>query len=234
VNLEFKGLTKDAILLYQKNLKIIVTVNAEFIVYANEDPRFKKIISENYSTLDGQLPYLLAKWLHPRVQIEKISGSDFIYEACDFAKKNGLKIFLLGGNAESNRISVERLKKQYEIEIDGFSPEYKPYPFDPDHNQEILGRIEKFKPDFLFVGFGPKKQEFWIEENKTALQGYGVKWAVGSGGTFEMVSGQISRAPKFIQSLGLERFYRIFKEPTGSRMKRLLISFKFFKYIFWH
>ena len=76
------------------------------------------------------------------------------------------------------------------------------------------------------------KQEYWISDNRILLESIGVKIAIGCGGTFDFVAGRIKRAPKWIQKIGLEGFWRLFKEPQLFRLKRLLISFKIFKYYF--
>ncbi len=230
-NFKFKGLTKKILLKEEKDLKIIITVNAEFIAIASKNQRFQKLINDNYSTFDGQIPYFLAKRKNHNVYFEKISGSDFIYDICEYSKNNNKKVFLLGGLKESNRIAVEKLRTQYGIAIDGFSPEYKHYPFDDIHNNSILKKIEVFKPDFILVGFGTKKQEFWIDDNKEFLRNNGIKWAIGVGGTFDFISRQIKRSPKFIQKIGLEGVYRFLKEPKWFRLKRLLRSFYMFIYI---
>ncbi len=230
-NLKFRGLTKEILLKEEKDLKIIITVNADFIATANKNQRFQKLINDNYATFDGQIPYFLAKRKNYNVYFEKISGSDFIYNICEYSKNNNKRVFLLGGLEESNRIAVEKLTTQYGISIDGFSPEYKPYPFDKVHNDVIIGKIKNFKPDFLLVAFGAKKQELWIDDNKEFLQKNGIKWAIGCGGTFELIAGYKKRAPEFIQKIGLEGVYRFLKEPKWFRLKRLLRSFYMFKYI---
>jgi N-acetylglucosaminyldiphosphoundecaprenol N-acetyl-beta-D-mannosaminyltransferase len=230
MNLEFRGLTKDALLNEVAELKIVVTVNAEFIVLANEDDAFKKIICDNYSTFDGQIPYFLARHKFPSLTIEKISGSDFIYDICDYAKQHNKKVFLLGGYPDSNFGTVAMIWDKYGISVSGFSPDYQPYPFNEIHNRGILEKLEEFKPHFLLVGFGAKKQELWINENKIFLEQIGVRMAIGVGGTFEFASNTISRAPRWMQLSGLEGFYRLMKEPNWQRLKRLIISFKIFKY----
>lgn len=229
-NLCFKGLEKKDILQEEEFIKFIVTVNAEFIVRANKDKKFKNIINKNFSTFDGQIPYTLAKLKNKNILIEKLSGSDLIYDFCKMAKERKKKIFLLGGYDESNKKAISKLKYSYDIEIGGYSPKYKSYPFDSKHNEEILKNIKKFKPDILFVGFGAVKQEFWIDEYKDKLEDIGVRWVVGSGGTFEFVAGTIKRAPLWIQKSGLEIIYRLIKEPNLLRLKRVLSSFKVFKY----
>lgn len=229
--LQFKCLTLSDVLKETDSLRMIITVNSEFVVKAQEDDKFRTIINNNCSTFDGQVPFFFAKVKNKNVYFEKLSGSSLIYDFCKLAKEKKKKIFLLGGYKQSNIGALKKLKEIYNIEIEGFSPSYKDYPFDTEHNKMILEKIESFKPDILFVGFGAVKQEYWINENKKELNKIGVKWAVGCGGTFEFVAGMIKRAPKLIQRVGLEGIWRLLAEPNLNRFNRLLISFKVFKYI---
>jgi len=229
-NLIFKGLSRDIVLKQEKFLKIIIPTNAELIVKAQSEKKFKKIICENFATFDGQVPYFLAKKQNKEVFFEKISGSDLIYDFCELAKNENYKIFLLGGYEDSNKLSIKKLQEQYNINIDGYSPAYEPYPFLKESNEKILKKIKEFKPDILFVAFGAPKQEFWIDDNKKILEDIGVKWVVGSGGTFEFVAGKIKRAPVLIQRIGLEGVWRFLLEPKWFRFKRLLKSLKIFLY----
>lgn len=228
----FKGLTKDILFSKKPEFKFIIPCNSEIIVKAQKNKKFKEIINKNIATFDGQVPYIFAKLLNRDVKIEKISGSELIYDFCKYAKINKKRIFLLGGHADSNITSVNRLRKEYQIEINGYSPPYEEYPFSNENNSKILKKIEFFKPHILFVGFGAIKQEFWIENNKEFLKNIGVEFAIGSGGTFEIVSGKFKRAPIAIQKLGLEGLWRLLLEPKWFRVKRLLTSLMIFRYIF--
>lgn len=230
-NLCFKGLQRKHILQEEEFLKFIVTVNAEIIVKANNDSILKGIINNNYSTFDGQVPYLLAKRQFSNVPFEKISGSDLIYDFCEMAMLKNKRIFLLGGKKEINKKATDNLKKKYKIEIKGFSPEHKDYPFEYDHNQLMLEKIKLFRPMILFVGFGACKQEFWINQFKKDLEKFGIRWVVGCGGTFGFASGHVKRAPKWVQTCGFEGVYRFFQEPNKIRFNRLILSSKLFKYI---
>jgi len=230
-NIQFRGLTRELLLRENDDLKIICTVNAEYIVRANQDPTFRRFLSDNYSTFDGQVSCLLARIMCRKRKFERISGSDFIYDICRYAKSTGKRLFLLGGYIDSNSKAVHVLRERYKIEVEGFSPKHMPLPFEESVNQQIIDRISAFRPHFLLVGFGAGKQEEWIKENKDMLKSCGVKWAIGVGGTFEFVSGTIKRAPRFIQTIGLEGIFRLIVEPKVYRLKKVAIRFKFFKYI---
>ena len=210
----------------------LITINAEGIVLAHNNSRFMQILNDNYTTIDGQIPLWLYRLKYPKSSIVKLSGSDIIYDLCEWALSNGYRVFLLGGKKESNDGALNQLKKLYpNIEIEGYSPVYEPYPFSENNNRKIREKILSFCPHLLFVGFGMGKQEFWIDDNRHFLEDLGVKCAVGCGGTFEFVSGQIKRAPFWMQRLGIESIWRLLCEPRMFRIKRILLSFKMFKYL---
>jgi len=233
-NLNINLTNKEELFQVDKNKpKCIVTLNAQIITLANTDQELFEFVNENYATIDGQVPLKMAKLTNKKVfkNVEKLSGSEMIYDFCDYAKKNKLKLFFLGGKEDSNRDAVKKVKNDYKIEVDGFSPKYEDYPFSEKFIESCFKKMEKFKPDIVFIGFGAPKQEFFMRDNIKRLKKCGVKFAIGSGGTVDFVSGKLKRAPKFISKLGLEGFYRLFKEFNKARIKRLLYSFKFFKYI---
>lgn len=211
-----------------KETRFVVTVNSEFIVKANQNQKFLDLINDNYATFDGQIPYVFARIINAGQRFYKISGSDLIYDACAYAQEHGKSIFLLGGDPASNDLAVKQLREKYGIRMDGYSPPYQPYPFSDSHNEAILEKIHQFKPDFLFVGFGAEKQEYWISDNIASLQQNNVRFAVGCGGTFDFVSGKVRRAPVFLQKAGFEGVWRFLAEPSLFRLKRLLLSVRFF------
>lgn len=218
----------------KKKTKCIVTLNAQIICLANTNKELYEFVNSNYASIDGQIPLRCAKIFKRREfkNVEKLSGSEIVYDFCEYAKKNKMKLFFLGGIEESNKQAVENVKKNYNIEVAGFSPEYENYPFSKKFVDSCFKEMEKFKPDIVFIGFGAPKQEFFMRDNMDRLKKCGVKFAIGSGGTVDFVSGKIKRAPNLIVKMGLEGVYRLFQEFNMSRFKRLMNSFKFFKYIF--
>lgn len=232
-NINFNIFNKNELFERKPNeTKCIATVNAQFIVLANTNERYMNYINSNYATFDGEVPLKKAKKNSANFKnAQKLPGSEIVYDFAEFAAKNNLRTFYLGGYEDSNQKAVEVIKEKYGIEIEGFSPKYEPYPFSKEFVQSCKEKIENFKPQILFVGFGAPKQEFFIEENKQFFEKMGIQYIIGCGGTFEFVSGKISRAPKWIQNCGFEGLYRLFQEFGIMRIKRILYSFKFYKYI---
>jgi N-acetylglucosaminyldiphosphoundecaprenol N-acetyl-beta-D-mannosaminyltransferase len=213
-------------------LKLIIPANAIVIWFANNNKRFMNICNNNYVSFDGTVPYWVAKEKYKHENFVKLSGSDIIYDFCNYAYVTGLRVFLLGGDNVSNRKAIMNLKKLYRINVAGFSPPNESYPFSGTFNKECIRQINRFRPDILFIGFGVPKQEYFVDDNYNYLKNLGIKYVICCGGAIDFISGKRKRAPKIIQELGLEGLYRFFKEPSLMRIKRIMNSFRFIRYIY--
>lgn len=141
---------------------------------------------------------------------ERISGADFIWPLAQYASKNQLKIFLLGGATTiAERAALKLQTDIYGLNIAGVSS------LDPKDRDQIIGFINKSKADILLVAYGAPKQEIWLKNN---LKETCAKLGVGVGGTFDFLAGTKKRAPRWIRAIGLEWFYRLILEPK--RIKR--------------
>ncbi len=232
-NINITDISKRYLFETKEELQILVPMNAECFVRSNQDLELQYFINNTCrTTIDGQISLWLYKSKFRNYKIEKISGSDIVYDFCNWADYNNLKVFFLGGKQSSNANAILKMKeKNPHLLIDGYSPPYERYPFSKKNNEKILNYLTKFNPDIIFVGFGFGKQERWISDNLIFLKSIGVKWGICCGGTFEFISGEIKRAPKFIQRIGMEGLWRLIMEPKLFRMKRLLTSLKIFKYV---
>jgi len=138
---------------------------------------------------------------------EVITGSDSFLKICERAAEEGLKVFCLGGSGKSsykNKLFVQT--KFPSLSLDSHSGNGS-----IEGDPENLERINKCKPDILFIGYGCPKQEFWIKRNLPLCPS--VKVAMGIGGTFDFYAGTVKRAPKFMRKLGLEWLYRLIRQP---------------------
>ena len=232
-NINFNIFNKEQLFVRKNNeTKCIATVNAQFIVLANTDKRYMDYINSNYATFDGEIPLKEARKFNDVFKTaEKLPGSEIVYDFCQYAKDNSLKMFFLGGYEDSNADAVRIVKEKYGIDIEGYSPPYEKYPFSENFINNCMDKIKSFKPDIIFVGFGAPKQEWFIEEQLNELNKIDVKYIIGSGGTFEFVSGKIKRAPAWISKIGLESIYRLLQEISIARLKRIFYSFRFYYFI---
>lgn len=145
---------------------------------------------------------------------ERITGIDFMKNLCEIARYRELPIFLLGGTAEVVKKASERLMDEYPgLKVAGFHHGY----FTEENDKEICEKINESGAKILFVGLGVPKQEIWIKRNLQRFKGI---VAIGVGGSFDVISGRLKRAPKVWQNMGLEWLYRTIQEPW--RLKRTI------------
>lgn len=204
--------------------RIVTTINSEFAVRARYDRRFREVVNSSFSTIDSQLIFYLLKVRHPFTRFEKLSGCELVYWFAGLARERRWRLFLLGGRPESNSGSIRRLRASFGIQVGGYAP--PPYPFSKEYHLKIEEMIRRFRPDLLFVAFGAVRQETWIHDHLALLTSLHVRYVLGCGGSFDLVSGRTRRAPRLLQRACLEGLYRLVKEPKLFRLKRLFTSLR--------
>jgi N-acetylglucosaminyldiphosphoundecaprenol N-acetyl-beta-D-mannosaminyltransferase len=131
-----------------------------------------------------------------------------------------LTVFFLGGNpGAAERAADELARRQPELKVAGIH--CPPFGFDKDAAElaRIRQMLAEARPDIVYVGLGFPKQERLIEKLRPSLP---KAWFLGIGISFSFVAGQVKRAPRFMQRLGLEWVHRLAQEP-GRLLKRYLI-----------
>lgn len=205
----------------QKKPSFIVTPDTLAILRARKDSEYLNITKNaNLVTPDGA-GILWATSLLNTPLLERITGIDLIKKVCDLAEKKRYKIYLLGAAEIIIKKAVENIKKEHpKINIIGYHHGY----FNNKHSnnnekreKDIIREIKDKKPDFLLVGLGVPKQEIWISKHKDELN---VPVCIGIGGSFDVLSGKIPRAPLWMQDHGMEWIFRLIKEPK--RIKRVV------------
>lgn len=196
----------------------VVTLNAEILYRAQTEPKLLDVInSAELVTADGTGIVLAADRLCGQ-KIERVTGIDLMTELCKRSASCGWKVYLLGAAPGVAETAAKNLMEQYDTQVCGWHDGY----FTPDEQAWVIGEINEKKPDILFVALGAPRQEFWISENRSKLR---VPLAIGVGGCFDVISGNLQRAPKFFQKMGIEWLWRLIKEPW--RYKRMLALPKF-------
>ncbi len=200
----------------------IVTPNPEFLVAAQKDPEFKKILNN----ADLAIPDGAGLRLTGDIE-STISGVDFMEELIKLAAEKGFVTGFLGGGVGVAEKTAECLQKKYKnlkvafTESGGEVNRNGVILRESVANREVT--FNNIPPlDLLFVAFGHIKQEKWIANN---LEKIPVKVMMGVGGAFDYLSGNVLRAPKWVRSLGLEWLFRLVLQPW--RIKRQLSLFMF-------
>jgi N-acetylglucosaminyldiphosphoundecaprenol N-acetyl-beta-D-mannosaminyltransferase len=216
--LTYEQLTAQLLRDIDENKKsFIVAINPEKIMKAQEDEALRELLNRaTYQIPDG-IGVILASRLKGGNIRQRITGIDMMLHLCESAAKHGKKIFLYGAKPGVADAAKKKLEEKYPgIQIVGTMNGY-------EKNDEVIAEaINSSGADILFVALGSPAQEKWIVEHMDKLV---PKVYQGVGGSFDVVSGKLKRAPLIMQKLGLEWFYRLIKEPW--RWRRQLILPKF-------
>lgn len=206
--------------LKQKKFAFVVTLNTYGLMLSLMDSEFYDILQHAYLiTPDGGGILFGARFLGIPLK-ERVNGIDLIHEICKLCVKENYCLFLLGGKDDSVKGAKENLEKDFPgLRIAGTQNGY----FSADEEGGVLRKINALKPDILLVGFGMPKQEKWIDKHAGNLQ---VSLCMGIGGSFDVLSGQLRRAPLWMQKTGIEWLYRVIQEPK--RIPRLWVIPYFF------
>ncbi|HHX95703.1 MAG TPA: WecB/TagA/CpsF family glycosyltransferase [Clostridia bacterium] len=198
--------------------EFVLAMNPEKIMKAREDDQLSRIIEKKATLLiaDG-VGVVLAGKVRGLPPIPRVTGVGLFEELTAAAAEDGSSIFLYGAAEHVVERAAEVLKERYpQLTIAGIQHGYE------KDEELVVSRIQEARPDYLFVALGSPAQEKWISRNLKRLP---VKLAMGVGGTFDVLAGNVKRAPEWAQKWGVEWLYRFVKQP--SRAKRMLNLPKF-------
>ncbi|MFA9559345.1 WecB/TagA/CpsF family glycosyltransferase [Evansella sp. AB-rgal1] len=207
----------------EKRKAFVVTANPEIVLYANENKEYKQYIDKaDYVTPDG-IGIVKGAQLLGQPLPERVTGFDMFMNLLEASNEHRFSIYLLGAKEEVLVKTKDVITKNYpNITIVGSHNGFF------DWNDTVIDtEIKEKKPDFVFVALGFPRQEQWIAQRIETFQ-QGV--FIGIGGSFDVLAGEVKRAPEVWQKLNLEWFYRLVKQP--SRWRRMLALPRFAVKIF--
>ena len=192
--------------------RYVVTPNVDHTVMLQEDEGLQAAYKDAWLVLADGHPVVWASRILRRPLPERVPGSDLVPRLFASASKDRpLRTYLLGAaEGVADRAASNIQSKWSAVEIVGtYSP---PLGFEKDEeeNARIIAKIAEAKPDVLVVGLGAPKQELWVHRFHKQLDA-GVALCVGA--TIDFLAGEKARAPRWIQSLGMEWFHRMATDP---------------------
>lgn len=196
---------------------LIVAINPEKLMKAKEDPELKALLNRAEFQIPDGIGVILASKLKKGQIRSRVTGIDMMDRVVQEAAVRGKRIFLYGAKPGVAEEAAARLQVLHpNIKIAGVQHGYE------KDIQVVLNTINQAQPDILFVAMGSPKQEQWIEEHRNQLHPILFQ---GVGGSFDVLAGNIKRAPAAFQKVGAEWLYRLLLEP--SRIKRQMNLPKF-------
>lgn len=204
-----------------------VVVNAGKIVAMQDDLQLRQSVNESdLINADGQAVVWASKILGRPLK-ERVAGIDLMVDLVKLAAKKHYKIFFFGAKEEVVKAVVERYSNEYSNDIiAGYRNGY----FKKEEEQDIAREIANSGANILFVAISSPTKENFLYENKALLKN--VNFVMGVGGSFDVVSGKVKRAPEWMQKTGLEWFYRFIQEPKRMWKRYLIGNSKFIYLVF--
>jgi N-acetylglucosaminyldiphosphoundecaprenol N-acetyl-beta-D-mannosaminyltransferase len=203
---------------------MIALINAYGSVSALLDKRLGRIYRRADLRGIDSMPYLRwARWFYYK-KSDRFYAPDLMLEISSKAKEKGYTFFLYGGYPGAVEAIEKYLHERFgDIQVVGkYTPPFRV--LSEEEDQEICDQINALKPDFIWVGLGTPKQDYWIDEHIEKISG---SIMVASGATFDFFSGRIRQAPKWIRSSGFEWLYRLFQD-----FRRLWVRYTVYNIIF--
>ena len=202
-------------------------INAGKVVKMQSDKKLQKsVISSDIINADGMGVVWAARLMGLKIK-ERVTGIDLMDKLVGLAHNKNYKCFFLGAKEQVVKKVADHYSDKYSNQvIAGYRNGY----FDFEEEKIIIDQIIKSKANLLFVAITSPKKEIFINKYKDQLKS--VNLIMGVGGSFDVISGEVKRAPLFMQKIGLEWFFRFVQEPRRMWRRYLIGNLKFIIIVF--
>lgn len=201
----------------------LVAINAEKILTAEDNPDVRALINDaEFKYADGISVVRSIRKKFPEADVSRVAGADLWEALMQRAGAEGSPVFLVGGKPEVLAQTVDTLRARWNVNIVGNQDGY----FAPAARQALFERIRESGAKIVTVAMGSPKQEILMRDCRKV---HPDALYMGVGGTYDVFTGHVKRAPRIWQNLGLEWLYRLLSQP--SRITRQL---RLFRYLRWH
>ena len=220
LGIAFDDLTREeaarrgAELLGEDRFHYVVTPNPEFILAAERDPEFLRVLNGADLVLADGVGVLYSSKILGTPLKGRVPGIEFAEDMLACLDQMGGRLYLLGAKPGVAQEAGRRILERYpDITLCGTHDGYF------KDEQAVLLEVAAARPDLLFVCLGAPKQEKWMARWGKHT---GARLAIGLGGALDVMAGMVERAPESWRKLGLEWAYRLKKEPQrAGRMAKL-------------
>jgi len=217
---ETRDFFSQTLLSSERKTKLVLTADSNAFVSAEKDPDYKRIFSEaSLITPDSAGPVWALSRLGKTIP-GRVSGVDLLEVLCQLSEETASRIYFLGSAPGVAEKAVEKLKEKYPKMVvagvrDGF--------FSKSEDSSVAQVIAATQPDILVVAMGMPRQELFILDTADIIQ---AKIGIGVGGSLDVHSGTVKRAPKIIQKLGAEWLWRFILNPRKiAKVKNLPVFY---------
>lgn len=194
----------------ERQPRYVCVAAAHSLMDCRRDPELRAIFNDAAAVTPDGMPLVWYLRLKGHRHVSRVYGPDLMLALCEHGQTKGLRHFFYGGTAEKLGRLGQRLQERYpSLEIAGtFAPPFRP--LNEDEELELQEAVRETRPDVLWVGIGSPKQERWMAEHVGKLD---VPVMIGVGAAFDIHAGAKPQAPRWMQRVGMEWFFRLLTEP---------------------
>ncbi|MFH1415740.1 MAG: WecB/TagA/CpsF family glycosyltransferase [Elusimicrobiota bacterium] len=207
--MQITNLTKNEIIKKCKRFIVsgqaenIVTINSLMLRCAWHNTELSEAISSASLITADSIGVFYASLLLDGRRVSRYPGIEMMEDLISL----GMRIYMLGSKEGIAEEAVAQLKLKYtQADICGIHHGY----FTHEQEDDIISAVNSVEPDILFVGLDMPRQEIWIAKNKKKIK---AKLIIGVGGSFDVISGKLARAPVFFRNIGIEWLWRMILQP---------------------
>ncbi|NWJ26911.1 WecB/TagA/CpsF family glycosyltransferase [Rhizobium sp. Td3] len=196
------------------------SANGQVIALCHQDAQFDSILRQaDQIHADGMSLVIFSRHFSARALRERIATTDLVHTVAKRAEETGARFYFLGGSEDVNRTAVAEMQKLYPRLV--FAGRQNGY-FKEHEEDAVVKNIVASQPDILWIGFGIPLEQRFVARNLNKLAGIAVIKTCG--GLFDFIAGKNSRAPQWMQDMGLEWLYRAMLEPRRLGKRYLLTN----------
>jgi N-acetylglucosaminyldiphosphoundecaprenol N-acetyl-beta-D-mannosaminyltransferase len=195
----------------------LCTVNVAILMMMRENPRLQRFVDEAALVVADGEPLIWSSRALGRRLPERVAGVELVDNLCERAAREGFGVYLLGGRKDVVEKVAARLTDKFPgLRLCGVEDGY----FSEAETEARVEQVARSGAQILIAAMGVPRQEYFIQDYWDRLQ---VPFAIGVGGSFDVLAGLRARAPVLIQRAGLEWLFRLAQEP-GRLWKRYLVT----------
>lgn len=197
-------------------------VNVDVLVHRHRDPGYAALLDECDHLIADGWPVVAASRLLGRPLPERVATPDLFDRLLQRGDERGWRVYLLGARRSVVERAAARITSDHPgLKVAGWRDGY----WTDGEEADVVKAIRDAHPDILFVGISSPRKERFVSRWRDHMN---VPLSMGVGGVFDIVAGETRRAPRWLQRLGLEWFYRFLQEPRRMFRRYFIDDLYFF------
>lgn len=192
------------------NAHYVAVTGVHGVMEAQRDPAFKRILNRAGLVTPDGMPMVWMGRLQGFKQIKRVYGPDLMLALCEWSARKGYSNFFYGGGqGVADELANKLVQRFPHFKCAGtYTPPFRSLTRQED--REVVRLINKSAAQIVWVGLSTPKQERWMAEHRRKLE---APVLLGVGAAFDFHTGRIRQAPRWMQRIGMEWFFRLMMEP---------------------